>query len=310
VKLLGLAVKNCDILFLPGAGTANGFKPYVTMSQNLLPFEKTERARYRVSPTFFRLLLLRYQQARSFRNADGILFLSDYARSKVISQIGNLKGRARVVPHGVNTGFRCLPREQKPIRAYSKEHPFRFLYVSIVNLYKHQWHVAEAIKELKKEGYPVTLELIGPAYPPALRRLQNLLNQIDPEREFIYYRGPLHYKSLPRPYAQADGFVFASSCENLPSILIEAMAAGLPIACSNRGPMPEILGEAGVYFDPENPSEIAAALRCLIEHADMRERCAHLAYSRSLDYSWSRCARETFSFLAEVARGNGAPTKP
>ena len=51
---------------------------------------------------------------------------------------------------------------------------------------------------------------------------------------------------------RAHLFVFASSCENMPNTLVEAMASGLPIACSDRGPMPEILRDGGTYFDPEN----------------------------------------------------------
>jgi glycosyltransferase involved in cell wall biosynthesis len=51
----------------------------------------------------------------------------------------------------------------------------------------------------------------------------------------------------------------------MPNILLEAMAAGLPIACSNRGPMPEVLGTAGLYFNPENPAEIACAIRTVID---------------------------------------------
>ena len=64
------------------------------------------------------------------------------------------------------------------------------------------------------------------------------------------------YHELHSEYKDADLGVFASSCENLPIILIEKMASGLPIACSNKGPMPEVLGSAGVYFDPENSYEI------------------------------------------------------
>ena len=50
--------------------------------------------------------------------------------------------------------------------------------------------------------------------------------------------------------------IFASSCESSSCVLIENMASGLPIACSNRGPMPEVLKDGGVYFDPEKPIDI------------------------------------------------------
>ena len=76
--------------------------------------------------------------------------------------------------------------------------------------------------------------------------------------------GFVPHDDLPSLLAGADLFVFASSCENMPNTLVEAMAIGLPIACSDRGPMPEVLRDGGVYFDPENPESIAAAIETLI----------------------------------------------
>ncbi len=87
----------------------------------------------------------------------------------------------------------------------------------------------------------------------------------------------------------------------MPNILLEGMAAGLPIACSNRGPMPEMLGDGGVYFDPESTPEMIHALRQLIASPELRTRLAQTSFERSHAYSWSQCARETFSFLAEMA---------
>jgi glycosyltransferase involved in cell wall biosynthesis len=105
---------------------------------------------------------------------------------------------------------------------------------------------------------------------------------------------------LPTTYSRADAFIYASSCENLPSTLLEAMSAGLPIACSNKGPMPNILGDGGVYFDPENPEEIAAALRRLIASPGAREKHSSVASERARRYNWEHCADETFSFLRKI----------
>jgi glycosyltransferase involved in cell wall biosynthesis len=83
------------------------------------------------------------------------------------------------------------------------------------------------------------------------------------------------------------------------------MSAGLPIASSNRSAMPEILGEAAEYFDPETPEEIAAAIRRLIRSPERRAEIASDAYRKAQTYSWQRCAQETFGFLAQVCRGYG-----
>jgi glycosyltransferase involved in cell wall biosynthesis len=131
-----------------------------------------------------------------------------------------------------------------------------------------------------------------------------MLKRVDPTGEFIRYTGTVAHSELPALYAQADLCVFASSCENMPNILLEGMASGLPVACSRMGPMPEVLGDAGVYFDPESATDIARALRALIDSPTLRASVAQRSFERAQRYSWSRCASETFKFLAEVARSS------
>ena len=86
----------------------------------------------------------------------------------------------------------------------------------------------------------------------------------------------------------------------MPNILLEMMASGLPIACSNKEPMPEILGKAGIYFSPEQPEDISNALSKLIESPLLRMELAQASYDSAQAYSWQRCANETFSFIAET----------
>src|SRR5207253_4012008 len=109
---------------------------------------------------------------------------------------------------------------------------------------------------------------------------------------WVRYWGAVPHGELQKRYAEAELCVFASTCENMPNILLENMASGLPIACSNRGPMPEVLGDAGLYFDPEDVVSIRDALRRLIESHDLRARLAQAAFQRAQVYSWQRCASE------------------
>lgn len=302
-QLPGLAEQYCDVLLSPGAGFARGTKPVVTMFRNMLPFEPRERRRYGWSWMSLRLLLLRPLQLRSFRRAAGVIFLTDYAQSKVTAEAGRLNGRTAVIPHGIDEAFKSPPRPQRSLASYSNEHPFRLLYVSIVDVYKHQWTVARAVAELRREGLPVSLDLFGPAYAPALEQLNPVLEEVDPAAHFIRYHGAVKTAELPQLYHSADAFVFASSCENLPNILIEAMAAGLPIACSNRPPMPEVLGkEGGVYFDPEDVRGTTKALRELVTDVKLREGFARVSYGRAGGYSWKRCASETLGFVGRIGQ--------
>jgi glycosyltransferase involved in cell wall biosynthesis len=226
--------------------------------------------------------------------------LNHYVKGKILPILDSLKGATAVIPFGVDVEFVNLVRPQKSIDCFSIEEPFRILYVSTVDTYKHQWHVARAVANLRLEGYPLELNLVGPAYARSLKRLTQTMKVLDPSSEFIRYFGHVPLRELHDLYKRADMKVFASSCEALPNILIEAMAAGLPIACSNRGPMPEVLGDAGVYFDPENVDEIGRAIRQLIDSPELRARNANMAFERAQQYSWQRCADETFSFFAKV----------
>jgi len=178
--------------------------------------------------------------------------------------------------------------------------------VSIVDVYKSQWMVAEAVAELHRRGYPITIDFIGPAYEPALRRLRETLKRVDPAGDFIRYRGALGGDDLVRAYHAADGFVFASTCENMPNILLEAMAAGLPIACSSRGPMSEIIGDGAIFFDPDDAASIAESVGILLDDHERRSRLAERAFQRAAAFSWTTCARKTFAFLREIVGGSEA----
>ncbi|GAG14561.1 unnamed protein product, partial [marine sediment metagenome] len=119
--------------------------------------------------------------------------------------------------------------------------------------------------------------------------------------DYLRYRGPAEPDDIHAIYQAADAFLFASSCENLPNILIEAMSSSLPIASSKAGPMPEVLKDAGLYFDPRDVADIARAMGELVADPDLRRRLAERAFRLARGYSWERCARSTFDFIAGPA---------
>jgi glycosyltransferase involved in cell wall biosynthesis len=299
----------CDVLFAPGGLCTDRFHPVVTMSRNMLPFQFREMARYGISRMLLRLGILRAAQRRSFQVADGVIFLSKFARETALRATGPLSGQTTVIPHGVESRFFREPRRQRATAEFTLDNPMRLLYVSIVDVYKHQWHVANAVARLRAAGLPISIDFVGDAYPRARRRLLRTIRACDPAGRFLRFDGPSLHADLPACYHAADAFVFASSCENLPNILLEAMASGLPIACSNRLPMPEVLASGGVYFDPLQPRQIESALRCLFADAQLRTRLAGAAYERAQQFSWNACARDTFRFLGDVCQVGSANNK-
>lgn len=288
----------CSILLNVDAGTVCRFRPAVTMSRDMLSYEPGEIERYGVSKARLRLIALRYVQNASLKAADGAVFLTRYAARVIQQSCGPLPNIA-YIPHGVGAAFQAIePAHNWP---GSGERPIRCLYISNTAPYKHQWHVVQAVAQLKQRGFRLQLELVGGGEGKAQTRLESQVAVSDPDRAFVTQRKFVPQHILPGLLAQADLFVFASSCENMPNTLVEAMAAGLPIACSNRGPMPEVLDDGGVYFDPENLDSIAAAIEDLITDPGKRTRLAARAKELSRQYSWKRCARETFSFIARIA---------
>jgi glycosyltransferase involved in cell wall biosynthesis len=302
-----IARRGCEVLFSPGGTVPFYIRiPVVTMSQNMLPFEPEEAKRFgRWSWMRLKMWLLRQSQSRSFRKADGLIFLSQYARNVVCRWLE--QGHAQVqalqtlIPHGIEPRFAADPKPQRSFNNFSFEKPFTLLYVSILMPYKHQIEVARAASVLRQTGCPVRVKFIGADCGRYGRQFRKTLRLLDPREEFLIWPGGMPFSALHSEYQDADGFIFASSCENLPNILIEAMSAGLPIACSKSGPMPEVLGNAGIYFDPLQPQGIAEAILTLVISADLRGLLAAQSKELSRAYSWQRCAKDTFEFIAAVA---------
>src|SRR6266545_1002966 len=174
--LASLARGSADLLFSPGGTYLGRFRPFVTMFQNMLPFADAERRRYGASKMRLKLEILRIAQRETFRRADGLIFLNEMAR-KVISDAGVSARHQVVIPHGLEPRFFSTVKPQRPIVEYSESRPFKWLYVSAIHDYKRPWNVAEAVAAVRQQGVPVTLDLVGPAYPPAMRRLQQTLDR-------------------------------------------------------------------------------------------------------------------------------------
>ncbi len=287
----------CDILFATDASTLCDFQPLVVLSQDMLSYEKGVMAYFGYGMARLRLVLILWLQNAAFRRARGVIFLTRYAGKVIQSSCGALK-RVSYVPHGVGDQFRAVGR-RRPWPTSGAE-PIVCTYVSNTEMYKHQWQVVEAMALLRNRGRNVSLVLIGGGQGQAQAMLEAAMRRYDPEQRFVR-QVPFVSPSELRDYlAQSNIFVFASSCENQPVTLLEGMASGLPIACSDRGPMVEVLQDSGNFFDPEQPETIADAVDDLIQNEHKRELFSARARELADRYSWSRCANETFEFISNT----------
>lgn len=286
----------CQILLSTDAGTVCRFEPSIVMSRDMLSFEEGEMQRFPfLSLSRLRLYLLKHMQIASLRSASGALFLTRYAADIIQNHTGQLK-EVRVVPHGIAERFRQHLNKHELI----PDRDIKCIYVSNVDFYKHQWNVVRAIWQLREKGLSIKLSLVGGGSGKAQKLLDDTINSLDPSGQFVEVFPSVPHSEIPDFLMSADVFIFASSCENMPNTLIEGMASALPIACSNRGPMPEVLQDGGVYFDPEVPASIAEAIETIILADDVRASLINQSVKLSNSYSWGRCAQETWQYINDI----------
>lgn len=290
-----------DLLWVPGGIYTGAFRPYVAMAQNLLPFVKEERDRYRYSRQWLRYVLLPRLQTFTFRHAQGLIHVSAEAKGIIGQAVDLTVVRQVVIPHGVNPRFFRKPVGQADWQGRRRSDPVRVLSVSRIERYKHQDQLLLAAARLRQRGISLTLEFIGPAEKGAWRTFSAIRRQCDPEGEWINYHGEVSPERLADHYFNADLFVDLSSCESFGLSLLEAMAAGLPIVCSKQCAHPGLREGACVTVDPEDVEGVASGIERMVCDRELRKRCAMTGYRRAKEFSWKRCADETFSFLTKVA---------
>ena len=98
----------------------------------------------------------------------------------------------------------------------------------------------------------------------------------------------------------ADVFVYPSLYEGFGLPVLEAMARGVPVACSDASSLPEVAGDAALLFDPRDQRAIAEALTRLLEDPALRERLRAAGLARAREFSWERAARLTLESYARA----------
>ena len=288
--------RGCDLLFVPGGSYLGFFKPFVTMSRNMLPFEKSEMLRFGFSFMTAKLVLLRLTQQATFARANGIIFLTKYAKNKIQEVTKRKYVNSKIINHGVDVSF----SNRSDIRKKSfGANGIKILYASPLSPYKHQINVIEAVRRIRERGVPITLDLVGPDVFGG-ESVKDIIFKYDPQNNYLRYFGSVPHSDMAKICKNADIGIFASTCENLPNTLLEYMASGLAIASSNFGPMPEVLQDGGVYFNPLCINEIAGAIDVYINFPEQMEEKSLRGFNLSKKYSWKLCAKKTFDYLHAI----------
>jgi glycosyltransferase involved in cell wall biosynthesis/ubiquinone/menaquinone biosynthesis C-methylase UbiE len=283
------------LLCLDGINISN-FNPSIVFCQNLLPFSWPHIFQYAFSFNFIRLIFLRLIQQYSIQRSAGVIFISEFSKKIILDKIGKYDFLTAVVHHGVNEAFRTEGNKIFVNENFSNSNPMKVVYVSIGSKYKHHCDVIDAIADLRNKGIPISLTLVGPSGDSSNRIATKIIKR-DSKGEFIKNLGEIPYEELNKVYASHDLGLFASSCEAFGMILLEKMSSGMTIACSNKSAMPEILVDAGEYFNPGDSKDIASCILKLFNSPQLRKELSLKALNRSLDFTWEKCAYSTFKFI-------------
>jgi glycosyltransferase involved in cell wall biosynthesis len=261
----------------------------VILIRNALGVGNLERRPHRIA--YWGLLAA--ATALSVATARGVMAVSDYARRTVAA--GPLRPWRKtivVVPHGVGppfTGPSDGPRDGF------------LLAVGDVYVQKNFATLVEALRRLRRGRPDIALRIAGSTvdrtyHESLVRRIAEL--KMDRRVTFV---GGLPPEELAALYRKCAVFVFPSLVETFGNPLLEAMAAGAPIACSRTAAMPEVLGDAGVYFDPSSASDMADTIDRLMRDPKYLAAYAGRARERAARFTWEATAAATASVLRRAA---------
>ncbi len=297
-----LLFTKAKVLFVPGGMDFTCFTfgiPKVTMFRNMLPFDSKAQLSLPNFKLKFKNHILKMLMLRTMKSANSVIFISYYAKN-VVEGIMRIT-TSQVIPHGISNHF-------KPDKDYDKEvnenRSKYILYVSRFEPYKNHLNLIKAYASLSdtlKQIYRLILvgEFMEPAYSQCIRYVQehNLV-------EHIVFKGKVEYEELPTVYKNASLFIFPSSCENCPNILLEAIGCGVPVLSSNSDPMPEFAKDAALYFDENNYHDISRKINlCLTDPMLMNEMRGKSIFLRR-DYMWETTALKTWKYLELIGEKN------
>jgi glycosyltransferase involved in cell wall biosynthesis len=235
------------------------------------------------------------------RRSHRLIAVSRSTRDDLVGLLGLPAEKIDVVAWGLGARPQVEPTPEHTLRErHGLDHRTIALSVSAKRPHKNLARLLEAVAALPVDRRPV---LVLPGYPtPHEIELRRRAEQLGVAGD-VRFLGWIDPDELEGFYRAAACFVFPSLHEGFGLPVLEAMARGVPVACSNRSSLPEIAGDAAVTFDPERVEEIARALETLIVDPALAQRLREAGRQRAAQFSWARTARLTLaSYERALAR--------
>ncbi len=251
----------------------------------------------------FRSRQLRITVRHTVKRAARVLTPSEFSKACIVRAYGLAEDKVEVIPNGVSPAFRPLDREvcaRRLSQRYSL--PPRFI-LSVGDLQPRKNHVLliRAFEDLVRTypELPQHLVLVG-------KHAWRSGEVLDAARDSgmssrIHFMNFVSDEDLVQFYGASDMFIYPSLYEGFGLPILEAMACGRAVACSNSTAMPEVADSCALLFDPRSQIEMVRAMRDLLLDGELRSRMERLGIQRASNYSWQDTARRTLEVYYEVA---------
>lgn len=267
--------KKFDLVFLPAANRrVLSFYPVKTVATIHDLSQFNVEAKY----DKFRMFYIKKVLPFFLKKAHSFVAVSGNTKSDVVKYYGFSPEKIAVVYNGYSPVF-SKPQTEVPEKNYilyvaRVEHPGK----NHINLIKAYEQMDDS---LKKE---YDLVFAGPLKERSEEIVEYVKKSEDAER--IKFLGFVQEDELADLYSQASVFVFPSFYEGFGIPLLEAMSSGVPVAASDRSSLPEIGGDAALYFNPENPDEICERIEKIIKDKDLADELRKKGLEQVKVFNW------------------------
>jgi glycosyltransferase involved in cell wall biosynthesis len=237
------------------------------------------------------------------RRADHILADSHATKSDMVSLLDVEPEKITVVHLGVDPFFR--PRPEAEARRVAAKHglePGYLLFVGTLEPRKNLPGLLQAYRTLlDREETVAPLALVGSKgwlYDEIFERVEKL--HLTEQVRFLY---SVPRADLPGLYCAAGVLATVSFYEGFGFPALEAMACGTPVVVSDRASLPEVVGEAGLLVDPDDPDDIARALARALTDEPLRAQMREKGLAQAARFTWEKAARETLAVYRATMGG-------
>jgi len=237
------------------------------------------------------------------RAADRIIAVSESTKSDIVELIGAAPEKVRVIYSGNNLSGK-RPSEPE-ISAWRKTKNITGRFILSLGTIEPRKNIAgliEAFNSLKDQGAYSDIKLVLAGARGWKNQSVAEAFKASPYQEDIIFLGYVSPAEQAILYASAEVFVYPSFYEGFGFPPLEAMSYGRPVICSNNSSLPEVVGEAGLMINPDQPAEISAAWRLILDDENLRNRLKEKGLARAKLFSWPKAAGEYLALFNELSQ--------